>query len=242
MRSAGLALGVALGLALAACGDNAATDIPYYAWTGPGTVGAMELDHLAADDPGMLAQVDCSGAWVAMFYTHVPGQDVDAATLEALLARAQRDGLAVLTYAELLAGPPRPGISLSFDDTEVDQWFTLRDLFARYGAHASFFVTRYAQFSADQRAKLHQLYADGNSIEAHGVNHAYAVAYVADHGLDDFIANEVVPSIDILRADGFTPVAYAHPGGSHDRAIDAAILEHIALVRSISGAPKPCTP
>jgi hypothetical protein len=230
-------------LALAGCGDNLARDLPYYEWTGGGTVGAMELDHLAADDVGMLDQVDCAAdsGWVPMFYTHVPGQDVDLATLDALLARAEAHGLAFFTYADLLAGPRRPGISLSFDDTEVDQWMLLRPILAKHGAHVSFFVTRYFEFSDAQRAELHQLYADGNTIEAHGVNHAYAVGYVADHGLDDFIMNEVVPSIDVLRADGFTPIAYAHPGGSHDREIDAAIHEHISLVRSISGAPKPCT-
>lgn len=226
----------------AACGDNVGRDLPYYTWDGGGTVGAMELDHLAATDVGMLDQVGCTAGsgWVAMFYTHVPEQDVALGTIEALLARAQAEGLPLLTYAELATGEPRTGVSLSFDDTEIDRWITLRPLFARYGAHASFFVTRYAQFTDAQKAELHQLYADGNSIEAHGVNHAYAADYVAQHGLDDFIANEVVPSIDILRADGFTPVAYAHPGGSHTREIDAAILEHISIVRSISGAPKPC--
>jgi peptidoglycan/xylan/chitin deacetylase (PgdA/CDA1 family) len=146
-----------------------------------------------------------------------------------------------LTYADLAAGgEPRTGLALAFDDNSIDQWFTLRPLLAKYNAHVSFFVTRYFEFTDAQKAELHQLYADGNTIEAHGVNHAYAVEYVKDHGLDDFIANEVVPSITILEADGFTPVAYAHPGGSHDRAIDEAVLEHISIARSISGAPKPC--
>jgi hypothetical protein len=229
-------------LILAACGDNLGRDIPYYQWTHGGAVGAMEIDHLTPDDIGMLDQVDGGddGDWVAMFYAHVPGQDIDPATIEALLARAQTDGLDTLTYADLMTGPRRLGISLSFDDTEVDQWFTLRPLFQKYNAHASFFVTRYFEFTDAQRAELHQLYEDGHSIEAHGVNHAYAVGYVQQHGLDDFIANEVVPSITVLQNDGFTPVAYAHPGGSHDREIDDAILEHIQIVRSISGAPKPC--
>ncbi len=229
-------------MALAGCGDNLARDIPYYEWTGGGTVGAMEIDHLTPDDIGLLDQVDAGndGSWVAMFYAHVPGRDIDLDTLDALLARAQADGLPLLTYADLMTGARRPGISLSFDDTEVDQWMLLRPLLAKYDAHVSFFVTRYFEFTDAQKAELHQLYADGNSIEAHGVNHAYAVDYVKANGLDAFIANEVVPSITILQADGFAPVAYAHPGGSHDREIDDAILEHISIARSISGAPKPC--
>jgi peptidoglycan/xylan/chitin deacetylase (PgdA/CDA1 family) len=226
----------------AACGDNLSHDIPYYQWHRGGAVGAMEIDHLTPEDVGMLDQVDSGddGAWVAMFYAHVPNQDIDLATIDALLSRAQDDGLATLTYGDLMSGTPRAGISLSFDDTEVDQWMLLRPVLAKYNAHVSFFVTRYFEFTDMQRAELHQLYEDGNTIEAHGVNHEYAVQYVKDHGLQDLIDNEVVPSITVLQDDGFSPVAYAHPGGSHDREIDEAILEHIPIVRSISGAPKPC--
>ena len=226
---------------LAACGDNRQFDVPFFV-DGQHTVGAMELDHLQADDLGMLDQLDAEdgSSAVAMFYAHVPGRDVDMATLEGLLQRAQDDGLDYLTFADLAAGPHRAGISLSFDDTEVDQWFTLRPLLAKYGAHVSFFVTRYFEFTEAQKAELWQLFQDGNSIEAHGVNHAYAVKYVKQYGLEQFIDEEVVPSIEVLRADGYTPVAYAHPGGSHDREIDNAILEHIPIVRSISGAPKRC--
>jgi Polysaccharide deacetylase len=235
-----LALGLVM--AVAACGDNRQYDEPFFEWGVDRTVGAMELDHLSADDIGMLDQIDADDdtPWVAMFYAHVPGRDVDMATLEALLARAQEDGLATLTFHDLAEGAPRAGISLSFDDTEVDQWMQLRPLLQRYGAHASFFVTRYFEFTDAQRAELHQLYEDGNSIEAHGVNHAYAVKYVKQYGLEQFLDEEVIPSIDILRKDGFQPVAYAHPGGSHTREIDDAILEHVKIVRSISGAPKRC--
>lgn len=226
----------------AACGDNRDEDIPFYTWGDDHTVGAMELDHLHPDDLGMLDQLDADedSQWVAMFYAHVPGRDVEMDTLEALLQRAQADGLPMLTYKDLVDGPPRKGVSLSFDDTEVDQWMSLRPLLQKYDAHVSFFVTRYFEFTDAQRAELHQLYEDGNSIEAHGVNHAYEVKYVQQYGLEQLIDEEVVPSIDILRDDGFDPVAFAHPGGSHDRAIDDAILEHIPLTRSISGAPKRC--
>lgn len=234
-------LAMGLVMIVAACGDNRQYDEPFFDWGGEDTVGAMELDHLQADDIGMLDQIDAdAGDWVAMFYGHVPGRDVDMATLESLLARAQQDGLPTLTFRDLAEGAPRAGISLSFDDTEVDQWMQLRPLLEKYNAHASFFVTRYFEFTDEQRHELHQLYEDGNSIEAHGVNHAYAVKYVQQYGLEQFLDEEVIPSIDILRDDGFQPVAYAHPGGSHTREIDEAILQHVKIVRSINGAPKRC--
>jgi hypothetical protein len=231
---------LALVMALAACGDNRHPDIPYFTWDGERTVGAMELDHLPPDDPGMIERIDAGRDqdWVVMFYTHNPGDVVSWATLDAFLARAHDDGLPFLTFADLAAGgPPRAGIQLSFDDNDPDHWYELRPLLAKYGAHVTFFVTRYFEFTAVQKDELHQLYADGNSIEAHGVNHAYAGEYIPMFGLDAYVQNEVVPSIDILTADGFTPVAYAHPGGSHTPELDAAILQHIQLLRGISGAP-----
>lgn len=102
----------------------------------------------------------------------------------------------------------------------------------------SFFVTRYSLFTDEQRAKLHELYANHHSIEAHGVNHAYANEYIPQYGMQANIDNEVLPSIQILRDDGFAPVAYAHPGGAYTRELDDALLEHIAFVRGISGRPK----
>jgi peptidoglycan/xylan/chitin deacetylase (PgdA/CDA1 family) len=83
------------------------------------------------------------------------------------------------------------------------------------------------------------LHVEGHSIEAHGVHHLDAATYIADHGLAAYLDDEVQPSIDILRADGFAPVAYAHPFGSHTRELDEAIAGRIRFARSISGKPKP---
>jgi hypothetical protein len=227
--------------ALVACGDNRYRNPPYYDWDDTAAVGAFEIDHLAGDDAPMLDAVDSvrGSDSVVLFYGHDPPHGTTYEAIEGLFDRATRDGLEIFTFADLAAGRARrAGICLSFDDNDIDDWYELRDLLARHNAHVSFFVTEYAQFTADQRAKLHVLYAGGNTIEAHGVNHAYATAYLPEHGLAAYLDNEVQPSIDILRADGFTPVAYAHPGGAHTRELDEALAGRIRFARSISGAPK----
>lgn len=232
---------LAASVALAACGDDLARDLPYFQWSDEHTIGAMSLDKLEPDDPALHAWIDAArdGDWVVMFYAHDPGRAVSLDTLEAVFAHAEAAGLPFYTFAELAAGgPSRPGLCLSFDDTEVDAWFSLRELFAQYRVHVTFFVTMYARFSSEERAELHTLYADGHSIEAHGLNHLNALAYIEANGLAAYIDDEVVPSVEILRADGFSPVAYAHPGGAHTRELDAAITQHVSLVRSISGRPR----
>lgn len=227
--------------ALVACGDNRYRNPPYYDWDGTTAVGAFNIDQMAGDDPALLDAVDSvrGSDSVVLFYGHDPPNLARYDAIDGLLTRAEQDGLAILTFADLAAGgPPRAGLCLSFDDTEVDEWFALRDLLARHRAHISFFVTRYAQFTDAQRAELHTLYGDGHSIEAHSVHHLDAVTYIAEHGLAAYLADEVQPSIDILRADGFTPVAYAHPFGSHTRELDEALVPRIRFARSISGKPK----
>jgi len=226
---------------LVACGDNLYRNAPYFDWDDTTAVGAFSIDQLAGDDRAMLTAVDGveHADAVVLFYGHDPPRGTSYQAIEGLLARAARDGLPTLTFADLAAGTtPQAGICLSFDDADVDAWYLLRDLLARYRAHVSFFVTRYTQLTDDRRAKLHVLYDDGNSIEAHGVNHVSAPKYIAEHGLQAYLDNEVQPSIDVLRADGFDPIAYAHPYGAHTRELDDALAERIRFARSISGPPK----
>lgn len=229
-------------LALAACGDDVYRNLPYFNWNETRAVGAYSLDHLAGDDAGMLRVVDAvaGGTEVAMFYGHDPPNGTSYEAIEGLLARAELHQLPTFTFADLAAGgEPRPGICLSFDDMDIAAWYALRDLLAAHQARVSFFVTRYTQLTDEQHAQLHELYAAGHSIEAHGVDHLYADAFIPMYGLDAYIEQQIQPSIDVLRADGFAPVAYAHPGGAHTRELDDALTALIPISRSISGRPKP---
>ena len=51
-------------------------------------------------------------------------------------------------------------------------------------------------------------------------------------------ARRIEPSFQVLRDDGFSPVAFAYPYGAHSEAIDGALAQHYSLVRAISGHPK----
>jgi peptidoglycan/xylan/chitin deacetylase (PgdA/CDA1 family) len=111
-----------------------------------------------------------------------------------VLAQAKDEGVPMLTFRDLAAGgDPRTGLCLSFDDTSITEWFGMRDLLARYDAHVTFFVTRYASTTPAERQMLHTLYDDGHSVEAHGVNHEHGIAYVTEHGLDAYLTGEVLP-------------------------------------------------
>jgi len=174
---------------------------------------------------------------VATLHAHIPGETISTSWLETVLNRADTEGLELMTYADLAAGPPRAGVALAFDDTAIDQWYELRDQLARHHAHVTFFVTRWqTSWSEAGKAKLAELVALGHSVEPHSVNHVHALDYVRDHGLDAYIADEVVPSIDEMRAAGYSTTVFAFPFGQSSPEINAAVLQHIDRVRVSPGS------
>lgn len=245
---AGLGL-AGLGLAgLAACQVSVA-DVDGAFSAGPTQVHCgVDLDtsarnSIASVDTGLDRAADRGE--VLDLYAHDPGGTVPLDKIEHVLADAQARGLPLVTYEDLAAGAPAgAALALSFDDSSVDAWSAMQPLLDRYGAHVTFFVTRYASLKASQKAELHQLAAAGNAIEAHTVHHLRGPDYVRDHGLAAYLADEVLPSIELLRADGYPVHAFAYPFGSRTSETDRAILDHVTLLRSVAfatlGEPSPC--
>ncbi|MEJ7599620.1 MAG: hypothetical protein WKG01_17060 [Kofleriaceae bacterium] len=58
------------------------------------------------------------------------------------------------------------------------------------------------------------------------------------------MADEALPSIQVLRDDGYTVTSFAYPYGARTSELDDALLKHVPLLRSVSfsleGAIDPC--
>lgn len=174
---------------------------------------------------------------VVELYAHRPGQTVPLATIEHVLAGAAARGLAFFTYADFAAGgPPGPGLALSFDDAGVAEWTSARPLLLAHGARVTFFVTRYQRFTDQGRAQLRVLASDGHEIAAHGVAHLRAPDYVEDNGLAAYLADEALPSIAVLRADGYDVSSFAYPFGARTEELDRALAAHVPVLRSVAFA------
>lgn len=170
---------------------------------------------------------------VVELYGHRPGVSIRVDSIEYVLEGAHARGLAFATYSDIAHGTDtRPALALSFDDTSIAEWAALRPLFQAMGARVTFFVSRYHATSAEQRAQLAQLAADGHAIESHGVNHFRATDYVEHFGLDAYVANEVVPSITVLRDAGFEVTSFAYPFAARTGELDTAIARHLPVLRS----------
>ena len=228
--------------ACAACAADpiAETDEVFYDWDGRDVLCAIGLDPASGNDlDSVLGGLDRAAerGEALMLFAHAPGSHVPFDRLEAVLAYAAEIGLDFVTARDLAAGgPPRAGLALSIDDSDVDAWLSARDLFRQYGARVSFYVTRFDRLTDDRRAALHELADDGHTIEAHGLRHLVAPDYVEEHGLAAYLREEALPSIELLRADGFDPVSFAYPYGNRTSELDAALLEHVQTVRSVTFA------
>jgi peptidoglycan/xylan/chitin deacetylase (PgdA/CDA1 family) len=229
-------------LVLAACSEPplAEVDEIYFRWDDRRVLCGANLDDFAGIEidsvDGGLERAAERGE-VMVLYAHEPGRTVAVDRIEAVLAAASARELDFFTFRDLAGGgPARAGLALTFDDAHVDAWFDLRELFAAHGARVTFFVTRFDRLSDERRAKLHQLAADGHSIEAHGLRHRIAPDYVEENGLRAYMDDEALPSIELLRDDGFDPVAFAYPTGARTGEIDRALLRHVQLLRAVTFA------
>jgi peptidoglycan/xylan/chitin deacetylase (PgdA/CDA1 family) len=230
---------IAIALLLAGCQqDLASMDRIFYAGGARPVHCAVDLDTKARNDE---ASIDggldraVHRNEIIELYGHDPGVTLPVSKLEHVLAGAQARGLAFNTYGDFARGMwTAPGIALSLDDSSVDAWYAQRDLFARYGARITFFVTRYAILQDAERAELAELAADGHELQAHTVKHLRAPEYVDDHGLDAYMTEEAQPSIDVLRGDGYDVQAFAYPFGARTEELDHALLERVPVVRTVA--------
>jgi hypothetical protein len=233
-----LKLMIAMIAACAGCADELSeTDTPYFRWDGERVLCGVGVDDdsIPIDEleRGMVRARDRGE--VLILYAHQPGGTVPRERIEAILVAAERVGLPFVTFPELAesSSAGTAGLSLGFDDAYVEDWYASAELLRRHGAAVTFFVSNYGELTATEKGYLRALADDGHAIEAHGMGHRNAPSYVDEHGLDRYLADEIVPLLAAMRGDGFAPTTFAYPFGDRTPELDAALLEEFTLVRSL---------
>jgi hypothetical protein len=211
----------------------------YYAWDDRSVHCAVEIDdHAGFSLDAIFAGMDRvqhTGEVIELL-VHTPGVTVSWERLEAVLAGARDRGLPFLTATEMLRGAPRAGVSLQYDDWHTKEWVESMDLLARYGAHVTLYVGRYPGMPVTAHLQLRQLADAGHDVEAHSIMHQRGPGYVEQHGLQAYLDEEVLPSIELLRGDGYEVVSYAYPFGVRTEETDHAIIDSgsVELVRALA--------
>jgi Polysaccharide deacetylase len=237
---------------LAACGTDAVdeTQAPappadvYYRGDGRRVLCSVPIDDLTgvarnwtAEESRVRAASD--HGWVTFAHAHIPGETVSRDALEQMFTLADTYQLDYVTFSDMDSAHPHGALAFAFDDWSVAQWLSVRDILQAHHARVTFFVGKWQDLTADELRGVAQLAGDGHDIEPHSVNHVHALDYVSEHGVADYVAQEVVPSIEAVKHAGYTPTSYAYPFGEHDDAIDAAVLQVIPRVRTTPGECPP---
>jgi hypothetical protein len=214
-------------------------DGAYYPWDGRKVHCAVEIDDragFAIED--ILAGLDRARdtGEVLELLVHTPGVTMAWDRLEAVLAGARDRGLPFLAVADLVRGTPTAGVALMYDDWHTQEWLASEPLLAAYGAHVTLYVGRYAHMPASAHDQLRQLADAGHDVEAHSVHHLRGPTVVEERGLREYLDEEVLPSIDVLRADGYEVLSYAYPFGVRTNETDRAILDSgsVDVVRALA--------
>jgi peptidoglycan/xylan/chitin deacetylase (PgdA/CDA1 family) len=128
-----------------------------------------------------------------------------------------------------------PGIALTFDDGYVDDWYKCLNLFDSFHVKATFYITRYAELSADQKKKLKEIQAHGHEIAFHSTNHPDFSKFAHNNGISRLIKEEIEKGLEDMHRDGYYPTTFAYPYGSHTAELDQCLLRRFKSVRVLNG-------
>lgn len=129
----------------------------------------------------------------------------------------------------------QPGLLLTFDDRNMLNWEKQIPLFAKYGAHVTFFIDHFDELSPEQIQALKKLKNAGHTIGCHGLRHLRAVEYCKNYSVEKYLSDEILPAIKIMEEKGFSPSCFAYPNSNHDDVTDKALLTCFRHLRSGSG-------
>ncbi|MGE3455077.1 MAG: polysaccharide deacetylase family protein [Kofleriaceae bacterium] len=194
-----------------------------------------DKNELAPDDIELGVARAYYDAAVLHIYAHSVPTTVARARIEAVLAAATMYGVPFVTYREIAEGDAEhAGVALSFDDRDIAGWNALRPLFTQHGARVTFFLTRFHTLKANELAIVRALEADGHDIEYHATNHLNARDVVAEDGDDAYLAQDILPDLEQMRAAGFDPISFAYPFGARTGTTDELLRGYFPLLRASS--------
>lgn len=128
--------------------------------------------------------------------------------------------------------PKGPGaIVLTFDDKYIDEWYKADSIFSIYNWKATFCVTAYPTLTENEKLKLMMLQNNGHEIASHGTHHYNALSYLSNHSMDEYIKNEILPSLNEMQKDGLNITSFAYPGGVRSVELDLALFDYFPVLR-----------
>ncbi|MFE3870246.1 polysaccharide deacetylase family protein [Flavobacterium sp. ZS1P70] len=132
------------------------------------------------------------------------------------------------------------GVVISFDDTNINEWYHANKILREYSWKATFCVSKINTLSHSEIKKLKQLQKEGHEIAGHGFHHFDAPKFVAKNGIDAYIQQEINPMLALMLFYNFKVTSFAYPFGFRNADIDQALLKKFKIIRGTTyGAQDP---
>jgi peptidoglycan-N-acetylglucosamine deacetylase len=131
-----------------------------------------------------------------------------------------------------MAAITQPGILLTFDDHFIDEWLDADELFRRFSARVTFFVSEFDTLSPGRIDGLRRLREAGHAVGCHGRRHLDAVEFCRRHSKAEYLRTEILPVIEAMQKAHLPPVAFAYPMSSNNAETDRLLLDHFHHLRS----------
>lgn len=149
-----------------------------------------------------------------------------------LIGSARVDDLELFNI--LHPSPHQAGLTLTFDDHNVDGWFSMRDTYLEYGTKATFFLDDFHNLTTEQIDRLKTLEQDGHEIGCHTYSHegiGRDYNYDTDR-IDEYLQAQIIPALNNMKDAGFNPTSLAYPYGEHETSYDTAVREYFPYLRT----------
>ena len=126
----------------------------------------------------------------------------------------------------------QPGVCLTFDDRNVDDWEAMLPVFGKYGAHVTFFIN--GPITEDIAARLKAIEAEGHSIGAHGMVHDHYLKCVTERGMtpEEYAQKDSLAQMADFQRFGVNVISYACPMSSRDERLDNILKPHFRHIRT----------
>lgn len=132
----------------------------------------------------------------------------------------------------------KAGIVLTFDDLLVSSWYKMHtDLFVAEGIKATFFLSRVYFLSEGSSSvdKLHEMIDYGHEMGCHTMHHKKLSDYLKEKTIDQYIEEEIEPSIDKAASLGISFNSFAYPFGNGNSEVDKRLFEYFDIIRYTGG-------
>src|SRR5690606_7288227 len=128
----------------------------------------------------------------------------------------------------------QPGICLSFDDRNLEQWVEVLPLLKENDARATFFLNGVGSLSPTEKKMIRQIQDEGHDIQSHGEYHFSMNSYISDKGLFSYLEKEITENLAAFKELGISPTVFAYPFGEKNHYIDLFLWTKFSATRDVA--------